>query len=81
MNENNTGTVQNTAEIYETYNDLGITDKDSTPGNKKLGEDDMSSADVILTIRTGKTITYTLLALAICLLLGIGVYEIRKRVR
>ena len=59
MNENNTGLVNNTAEIAEAYNELGLSDTNSTPGNKTQGENDMGSADVIISIRTGEMIIYT----------------------
>lgn len=53
MTENNTGLTTNEAEIAEDYNELGIKDSNSTPGNKAQGENDMSRADVIISIRTG----------------------------
>lgn len=53
MTGNNTGLTTNTAEIAEDYNELGLKDSNSTPGNKATGENDMSSADVIISIRTG----------------------------
>jgi len=59
MTENNTGRTNNTAEIAESYNDLGLSDSNSTPGNKVQGENDMGSADVILSIRTGGAIWIT----------------------
>lgn len=72
--------VNNNAEIYESYNEQGLKDIDSTPGNKASEEDDMSKADVVLSIVTGKPIMYITLALGIIVLLGFGVYEIKKRV-
>lgn len=53
MTENNTGRNNNIAEIAEDYNDLGIIDKNSTPGNRVQGENDMGTADLIISIRTG----------------------------
>ena len=53
MTENNTGLTTNVAEIAEDYNELGVKDSNSTPGNKAQGENDMSSADAIISIRTG----------------------------
>ena len=38
------------------YNSKAISDSDSIPGNKKDGEDDISSADIFLGIQTGKEI-------------------------
>lgn len=64
MTENNTGLTTNAAEIAEDYNELGLKDSNSTPGNKAEGENDMSSADVIISIRTGG-ILYTSIVLII----------------
>ena len=49
----NLGLKTNTAEISEDYNDEGIPDRDSTPDNKKPGEDDIDDASVLLSIKTG----------------------------
>ena len=49
----NLGLKTNTAEISEDYNDEGIPDRDSTPDNKKPGEDDIDDASVLLSITTG----------------------------
>ena len=80
MTENDNGIVCNTAEIAETYNEFGQKDSDSTPANNKDGEDDISSANVILGIRTGGPVTYITLTLTIMTLICIGAYEINKRV-
>lgn len=69
MTENNTGLVNNTAEIAEAYNELGLADSNSTPGNKTQGENDMSSADVIISIKTGEIIFYTTLIAVITLVI------------
>ena len=66
MTENNTGLVNNTAEIAESYNELGLTDVNSTEGNKVDGENDMSSADVIISIKTGEVVTTVLLFKSPC---------------
>ena len=49
----NLGLKVNTAEISKDYNDKGIPDRDSTPDNKKPGEDDIDDAPVILAVATG----------------------------
>ena len=72
--------INNNAEIYESYNEQGLKDIDSTPGNKAQDEDDMSTADVIFSIVTGKIIMYTTITLGIVAILGFGVFEIKKRV-
>ena len=80
MTENNTGLVNNIAEIAEAYNDLGLADSNSTPGNKTQGENDMSSADVIISIKTGEIIFYTTLIAVITLVIlsAIAVPIVRK---
>ena len=80
MTENNLGLYNNTAEIYEAYNDLGIEDVDSTAGNKMSNEDDISSADVLITVKTGETILFVGLSISIILTIGIGAYFIKKKV-
>ena len=80
MTEDNTGLIYNTAEIAEDYNELGIADSNSTPGNKKDGENDLSQANVILSIRTGG-IVYATIAIVIVLILGAVAFVIIKKKR
>lgn len=54
MTEENTGMVNNRAEIFEDYNIYGVSDKNSTPGNNVQNENDLSNADAILTVKTGE---------------------------
>ena len=49
----NMGLKVNVAEISEDYNDSHTPDIDSTPNNKKPGEDDIDDAPVILATKTG----------------------------
>ena len=71
---------RNNAEIYEDYNDLGIEDGNSTPGNKASGENDMGSADVIISIRTGGVIYMTIgVVIAIIVVAGATAGIIVKR--
>ena len=70
MTENNVGLINNTAEIDEAYNELGLTDINSTPGNRTNGENDMGSADVLLGIRTGGAV-YIGITIGTILVLGI----------
>lgn len=65
MTGNNTGLTTNTAEIAEDYNELGLKDSNSTPGNKATGENDMSSADVIISIRTGGIVYISIIIMMI----------------
>ena len=50
---NNLGVKTNYAEISEDYNEYDVPDRDSTPDNKIIEEDDMDYAPVLLAISTG----------------------------
>jgi hypothetical protein len=80
MTGENTGTVVNTAEIAEDYNVLGLQDKNSTPGNKSEKENDLGSANVVITVRTGQIIIYTTLIISVLGILFVGIYSIKKYV-
>ena len=79
MTENNIGLIPNTAEIAEDYNELGIKDTNSTPGNRVKDENDLGLAEVVISIRTGG-IVYVSIAIVIVIMLGIATGVIlRKR--
>lgn len=78
--ENNLGTTNNSAEIYESYNDYGVQDSDSTSGNKVTKEDDYGSADLVISLNTGTIIMYTGLIITIIATIGVGAYMIKKNV-
>lgn len=80
LNSNNTGNIVNQAELTEVSNTLSKNDIDSTPNNKTNGEDDMSSAEVLVSIRTGGVVAYTFLIITIIAILAIGIYFIKKKV-
>lgn len=80
MNQNNTGTVINTAELNNVSNSYSLADIDSKPGNNIQGEDDMSTAELIISIATGSTVLYISLILIIILIIGLGIYYINKKV-
>lgn len=80
ITEDKLGITSNTAEIYETYNEQGLQDIDSEEANGATNEDDMSKADLVLGLVTGKIITYTALIIAVIAILIIGIYEIKKHV-
>lgn len=80
MTEDNTGTINNRAEITEVSNLSNTEDYDSIPGNKVQGEDDISTADVIIGIKTGEIILYTIITIISLTILGIGIYYINKKV-
>ena len=79
-NENNLGLKTNTAEISEDYNEYGVPDKDSTPNNKKTGEDDIDDAPVLLSIKTGQIRIYFTLGFVVLITLAGGVILIKKYV-
>jgi len=74
MTNDNTGLINNRAEIYQDYNKYGDSDVDSTPNNQVQGEDDMSSVDVIIGISTGgSTFAYIVLLMINIVLIGIAI--------
>lgn len=80
MTESNTGLIPNTAEIVESYNELGLQDVDSTAGNKVKGEDDMGTAEVILSIKTGEVVTTISLIITTVAILLAGSYLIARKI-
>lgn len=80
MNQENTGTTINTAEISKANNEFSLQDIDSTPGNKNNDEDDISTAELIISIRTGSIFTYTILITLIIGVIATGIYFIKKKV-
>lgn len=80
INEETIGTINNNAEIYECYNEQGLKDIDSEVANKNDSEDDISVAEVIVSLVTGKIALYTTLILVTIIIIGFSIYEIKKRV-
>ncbi len=81
MTGENVGTYRNTAEIAQSYNEQGFEDADSTPGNKVDGEDDISSADAIILMNTGReALSITGITLGSLAVVALAIYEIRKHV-
>ena len=68
----------NTAEISEDKNEYDVPDRDSTPDNKKEGEDDIDIAKVILAITTGKANTYFTFTLSLLAVMAIGIALIKR---
>ena len=90
MTSENTGVVNNRAEIAEDYNEYGNVDINSTPNNNISGENDMGSADVIIGISTGGTmiaylilvmINTALIVIAIRLMIKNDIIKIKKERR
>ena len=80
MTEANTGLVNNTAEIYEDFNEYALEDINSVAGNKEEKENDINTADVIITISTGSPILYIGIVIGSMLILGLGIYLINKKI-
>ena len=78
--ETEMGKIKNEAEIYQDYNIYGIKDKDSTVANKNTKEDDYSSAELVLSVNTGRKILYIGIIICSILLLSGGIYLIKKKV-
>lgn len=81
----NLGLKTNIAEISEDYNENNSKDIDSVPDNKKNPyekeqEDDDDFALVILSLKTGKGATYTILTITIISVLAVGIYLIKRYV-
>lgn len=77
-NSENMGLKVNLAEISEDYNDQNVPDIDSTPNNKKMGEDDIDDAPVLLSVTTGQTRLYLTLTFTILMTLASGVMMIKR---
>lgn len=80
LTKDNMGIVNNKAEIYEAYNNLGLQDEDSTPANKVEGENDMSMADLAISLKTGELPMYIGITVAAMAIFVIGLYFIKKKV-
>ena len=80
MTQDSTGTSINIAEIDKSSNDYAISDSDSIAGNKKDNEDDISSAELIISVRTGLPIMYISIIISVIGIIGVGVYLIKKKV-
>ena len=74
MTEENTGLISNTAEIYQDYNIYGVTDKNSKAANKIQNENDMSTADVYIGVKTGEVFIYISVIITSILLGGIVIF-------
>ena len=78
----NLGLKVNVAEISKDYNDSHTPDIDSTPNNKKDGEDDIDDAPVILTVKTGEIFNTQnmILGVATLTIISAGIVLIKKYV-
>ena len=74
MTEENTGIVNNLAEIADDYNIYGISDKNSIVFNKAQGENDLGSADTIISVKTGESLVYVSVIITSLLLGSIVIF-------
>ena len=72
--------ISNDAEIYEAYNDLGLADVNSAPANQNREENDLSTANIVLSVKTGQIIMNIAIVVAVIAIIGIGIYEINTKV-
>ena len=79
MTENNTGLTLNTAEIAEDYNELGLKDSNSTPANKAEGENDMSSAEIMISISTGGIVSISIVMIILAISSVVAFVIIKRR--
>lgn len=80
MTSENIGVSNNTAEIAECSNDLGLEDIDSRPGNKDPKEDDYGLADVYITIKTGGILLFGFISGVLIGIIALGAYFVNKKV-
>ena len=78
--ESNMGIMTNVAEISGDYNESGTPDIDSIPDNRKEGEDDIDEAPIAITVVAGSAPTYIAIASGITLIIGGGIFFIKKYV-
>lgn len=73
MDENGNKIVHNISDLSEIYNEYGVENSEKITNEHK-------SADVIIGLKTGKTISYISLIIAIMGVIGLGAYYINKKV-
>lgn len=80
FNKENLGLSKVNFEIAEFKNSLGLPDRDSTPNNKNIEEDDFVSLELILGLNTGKKIAYGLLILTIISSIGAMIFLVLRKI-
>lgn len=78
MTETNTGSSANMAEIGGETNEFSASDIDSTPGNRKEGEDDISTAELLISVKTG-LVVYVSIAVIVIALVGVAIIIYQKK--
>ena len=80
MTEENVGIVNNLAEIYDDYNIYGISDTNSTPANKAQGENDLGTADAVISVKTGEVFIHISIIITSMLLGSIMVFVVYTKI-
>ena len=78
LTENDTGLVVNTAEIANSASVSGSADVNSTVNNKAIEEDDISSANLLVSVSTGLKTACIIGILISFILVGLCVYMIKR---
>ena len=79
LTQSNGQTLVNTSEIYKATNKDALEDIDSIPGNKKNGEDDISSATLLVALSTGIGKIFIGSILIVLLIIMIIVLVLKKK--
>lgn len=81
MTKTNLGMISNIAEISDAQNELQSKDIDSTSGNRKDGEDDISTAQMLITVKTGlgKGANITIIVLVVLIIVGVAIYIAKRK--
>ena len=72
--------INNMAEINEAYNIYGIEDTNSKEANQNKDENDLGSADLMISIQTGSIFNYITVVMLMLEVIGVAVYFINKKV-
>lgn len=78
LTENDTGLIVNTAEIANSSSVTGAADVNSQAGNKANGEDDISSANLLVSVSTGLKTACIVGVIISIMLVGLCVYMIKR---
>ena len=80
MTDTDTGLIVNNAEIKDSSNKEGIDEHDSKAGNKITKEDDFSTAEVVISIKTGEEVFNVMIIIISLIVLTSGIILIKKKV-
>jgi len=78
--DGNAELINNMAEINEAYNIYGIDDTNSKYANQNKDENDLGSADFMISIQTGTVFNYISVVMSMLAVIGVSAYLINKKV-